>query len=77
MKQARLSAQEAIGTAGYEQKLQRLISEGRFIHPLDGDRPSFADLAHALARSGWLGFHDSIVSWFAAPRTKSFRDALL
>eukprot|EP00439_Symbiodinium_sp_Y106_P071651 s299_g12.t3 len=41
---------EAIGTAGYEQKLQRLISEGRFIHPLDGDRPSFADLAHALAR---------------------------
>ncbi|CAE7865323.1 unnamed protein product [Symbiodinium sp. KB8] len=46
---ARLSAREAIGT-GYEQKLQRLIAEGRFIHPLDGDRPSFADLAHALAR---------------------------
>ena len=54
MKQARLSAREAIGT-GYEQKLQRLIAEGRFIHPLDGDRPSFADLAHALARWGWLG----------------------
>ncbi|CAE7288819.1 unnamed protein product [Symbiodinium sp. CCMP2592] len=53
---ARLSAREAIGTAGYEQKLQRLITEGRFIHPLDGDRPSFADLAHALAWTpGLLG----------------------
>ena len=42
LKQARRESQS--------QKLQRLLDEGRLIHPLDGEQPSFADLAHALAR---------------------------
>ena len=62
LKQARLDTQGPMGTTGHKQKLQRLLAEGRFVHPLDDEQPSFADLAHALARLGVWGLKGTIAS---------------